>query len=299
MENRLPNFIIIGAGKSGTTSVYNYMKQHPEIFMCPIKEPRFFAYTGKINNDLQVPHKNSYFPTKTFEEYTSLFKQATNEPIIGEASPIYLTSTVAAERIRKLLPEVKLLAILRNPVDRAFSHYTMLVRGGIESWEAETGFKKDTFKKDSLIVRGGLYYENLMRYFALFSEKQIKICIFEDLKRNTLSVIQDIYAYLGVDPSFKPDVSERYNVGGFPKNQRLGIILLWINKLWNNRSIIYMRDFVPKRFIRMYWALYNKNLDKRIEYPQDLRRLLLEFYREDILKLQDLIRRDLTSWLNV
>jgi hypothetical protein len=102
---------------------------------------------------------------------------------------------------------------------------------------------------------------------------------------------------LGVDPSFEPDVSARYNVGGFPKSQRLSVLLKWTQKLWNKKQITKFRDMIPDWVIKKYWAAHNKNLDNRIEYPQDLRRELVDFYREDILNLQDLIQRDLTSWL--
>ena len=109
----LPNFLIIGAPKAGTTSLYSYFREHPAIFMPELKEPRFFGYEGQGDR--------IRFPVRTLEEYTALFDGVTTETAIGEATPHYLVYPVAAQRIRDLIPGVRLIASLRDPVDRAYS----------------------------------------------------------------------------------------------------------------------------------------------------------------------------------
>lgn len=289
MQRRLPNFIIIGAAKAGTTSLYNYMNQHPQIFMSPIKETRFFSYDDKqTREDLQRMY-STYFPVKTVEEYENLFKDAKNELIIGEATPSYLTRPRAAYKIKELLPKAKLLAILRNPVDRAISGYILAVRDGKETRDANAAFKKDSY-----FVQNSYYYENLKRYFDLFPREQIKICLYDDFKKDTLSVTQEIFTWLDIDATFEPDVASRYNVGGLPKNRVLNIVLIKIGMMGRYRSI---HSFIPDFVIRRFRATYTKNLGRDFEIPQDLRSRLIELYREDILKVQDLISRDLQHWL--
>ena len=130
----LPNFLIIGSAKAGTTSLHYYLNQHPEIYMTAVKEPRFFALEGK-NLNFSGPDKDIINSTSvtTYEEYIALFEEVSSEKAIGETSPLYLYSEKAIQRIHHYLPDVKLIVILRNPIDRAFSCYTHLLREGYES----------------------------------------------------------------------------------------------------------------------------------------------------------------------
>ena len=192
-KRRLPNFIIIGAARAGTTSLYAYLSQHPQIFMSPIKETRFFAYEGPDTKTFLGRPNPNIFPITTLEEYRALFEPAKSELAIGEASPIYLESPVAAQRIKQLLPEAKILAILRNPADRAFSDYLLALRYGRADWKVE-----DAFGEDEHYVQVGFYYGKLKRYFDLFPREQIKICLHADFSRDAISVMQDIFEYLGV-----------------------------------------------------------------------------------------------------
>lgn len=129
----LPNFLIIGPGRTGTTSLYYYLKQHPEIYMSPIKETNFFAYEQGKPGRSQISKRYNIFPIKNIEAYSALFKAVTKEKAIGEASPRYFFTPQAAERIKLILPEVKLIAILRDPVERAFSSYLRRNRDGFET----------------------------------------------------------------------------------------------------------------------------------------------------------------------
>jgi hypothetical protein len=296
LKRILPNFIIIGASKAGTTSVYHYMKQHPQIFMCPVKEPRYLAYTGEQNDEPPGLLNITYFPIKTLEEYLDLYKGVKDELIIGEASPIYLASPAAAGRIKELMPEAKMLAILRNPVETAFSMHMMLVRRNIIPYKSGDDFSR-VFTKDSPIVTEGFYHQHLKHYLAFFSKEQIKIHLYNHFKQNPLSVIQDVYSFLGVDPSFIPDLSVQHNVGGIPRNKRLNMMMFKIQRLWNKKAVIKLRGLVPDYAVRKYWSLYKRNLNARIDYPPELRRQLAEIYRQDILKLQELIQQDLSAWL--
>ena len=116
---RLPNFLVIGAAKAGTTTVYQYLKQHPQVYMSPRKEPHFFSKNGTKD-----------YPIPTLEDYQALFQEASDEIAIGEASTSYLTHPQTAERIQYHIPHAKLIAILRDPANRTYSLYIMLLMLG-------------------------------------------------------------------------------------------------------------------------------------------------------------------------
>ena len=131
---RMPNFIVIGASKAGTTSLYEYLKQHPQIYMSPMKELRFFAIEGE-KVDFCGPWDRieiERYSIKTLEDYKNQFQGVTDEIAIGEASPWYLYSEKAPKSIKSYIPDAKLIAILRDPVDRAYSHFSMHVMNGRE-----------------------------------------------------------------------------------------------------------------------------------------------------------------------
>ncbi len=124
-----PNFFVIGAARSGTTSLYHYLKQHPQIYISPVKEPRFFAFKGVADNlDSYYEPSGSDIVKESitsFEAYCALFQGVSCEKAIGEASPLYLWSSKACENIHQTIPDAKLIAILRDPVERAFSHFLL------------------------------------------------------------------------------------------------------------------------------------------------------------------------------
>ena len=130
----MPDFLIVGAAKSGTTALYHYLGQHPEVFLSPIKETNFFAQKGK-NLDFNGPKDNLITHKKTITEtvdYYNQFTNVTNEKAIGEICPSYLYYKDAPKNIKEHIPEVKIIAILREPVSRAFSAWVHLTRDGRE-----------------------------------------------------------------------------------------------------------------------------------------------------------------------
>jgi len=148
MKEKLPNFFIVGAAKAGTTSLYNYLKQHPDIYMSPIKEPNYFAKDIDINLFRKDYKKTALIDTQKYfskpkleelhlafitelEDYIKLFQKVSNEKVIGETSVSYLYSKVAAKEIKKLVPDAKIVIILRDPIERAYSHYLMNLKEGL------------------------------------------------------------------------------------------------------------------------------------------------------------------------
>lgn len=298
----LPNFLIVGVARSGTTSLYNYLKQHPEVYMSPIKEPKYFAFQGE---QLQWAGPNDQKSVKnyiaTLEEYQNLFKNVAHEKAIGEISPWYLYSKTAASRIKSCIPDVKLIVILRNPIDRAYSNFLVNLKTGRESLD---DFEKVIKQENQRIqqnwgwtfhyITRGFYYENLMRYFNLFEPHQIKIYIYEDLTSSPENLLYNLCQYLEVDDNFIFKTQKKHNISYIPKSRLL-------EELLNNFSIEKSRlvqGKVSKNIAENLKQTLKQWNQKKTKMSPKIRDYLIDVYKEDIMKVQDLINRDLSSWLS-
>ena len=295
----MPNFLIIGAAKAGTSSLYHYLKQHPQIYMSPKKELRFFSLVGeKLDfcgpGDKQLYRKNSITDLET---YRSFFSGVADEIAVGEASPGYLYYPNAPENIKSYIPEAKLIAILRDPVERAYSHFLHNLRKGKEpltdfaqAIQEEETRTQGNWSRNWHYLKTGLYYAQVKRYFNTFDRRQIKIYLYEEFSRTPLKVVQDIFSHLDVEPTFIPDVSRKYNVSGIPKNRALQAIL--------TRENLLAKPLTSSRLgTRIVNSVKKRNINSKPPLPPEIRTDLVQMYQEDILKLQDLIKRDLTHWL--
>jgi hypothetical protein len=288
----MPNFLIIGAMKSGTTALYYYLEQHPEIYMSPVKEPNFFSSQEQENAADTVTHIGSY---------QHLFRGVSGEKAIGEASHSYLYEPGAAPEIRRYIPEAKLIAILRNPIDRAYSHFLHMVRTGTEplddfaqALQEEASIHKERTSQD--YIGRGLYYDQLKRYFGTFPREQVRVYLYEDLSDAPISTVQDAFRFLKVDDSFVPDVSLRRNVSGHPKYKTLDGLMRSQSRL-KHAAKVYLPARMRWRLSKAFDDLKTRNLVEPPPLQPEVRRQLIRVYREDILKLQGLIHRDLSGWL--
>ena len=300
-QKTLPNFLIIGAAKAGTTALYYYLKQHPDVYMSSLKEPHFFSFEGQTLNFIRAgdrPDPINQTAVTQFGDYCELFQKVTNEKAIGEASPSYLHTPQAAKRIKSYLPEVKLIAILRHPVERAYSAFTGQYLGGVkqgvphltnfaEAIHSEEKFMRENWTPIFFYKKLGFYYEQLTYYYSLFSPDQIHVCLNADLQRNATATLQDIFRYLEVDDTFSPDTSVRAGASGIPKNQ-------FIYRFVKQSSLkSLLKPLLPKGI----GQTLEKYMLNKPQLEPDIRQELLAIYREDTLKLQDLLQRDLSGWL--
>ena len=298
----LPNFLIIGAAKSGTTSLFNYLAQHPQVYT-KAKEPGFFAYEGQTVQ-LAGPEDQARFERRVIAErrpYEALFDGVTTEKAWGEASVAYLYLPGAAERIRRYAPEMRLIAILRHPADRAFSSYWHMRRDGREllptfeeALEAEEARIQAGWDYIWHYVRLGFYYEQLRRYYDLFPAAQMAVFLFDEFKSDPAGTVRAVCRFLEIDDSFTPDTSVQYNVSGVPRLRRLHQFVSRPNRVKGA-----LRPFVPlaaRRKIGTQLKSWNVNGRKPVVAAQT-RQQLQAIYREDILRLQTLIDKDLSGWL--
>ena len=292
----LPNFLIIGAAKAGTTALHEYLQQHPQIYMTPTKETNFFAFAGEEIN-FQGPGDEALkdFSITDWETYQAQFARVTTEKAIGEACPSYLYYPQAATRIKQYLPDARLIVILRNPVTRAYANFLHIVRDDREihrdfalALQDEPNRIANNWEWFWHYIQVGFYGKQLQYYYQIFAPSQIKVYLYEDLKENAIATLQDIFCWLEVDDTFIPDMALRPNKSGMPKNKLLHQILTKPNPLKT-----LLKPLFPAK-IRQ--KIQHQNLNTP-QISQEVRQQLLDLYRADILQCQDLINRDLSAWL--
>lgn len=300
-----PNFLIIGAPKCGTTALYHVLKQHPEIYMSPVKEPHYFTFNGEI--PIFNGPGGSYFRRVAVTspvDYLMLFASAHGYHAIGEASPSYLRSQVAATRIFNSLPTAKIIVLLRQPADRAYSHFQYSRANAVEplssfsdALEQESLREANGWSPIHFYRQGGFYFSSLSRYFELFPREQIRVYLYEDWNESPEAVLQDLFRFLGVDELFRPEI-RRSNVTLLARSDRLNQLAKKPERTEHLLTPL-MPAVLTKSIITGIRSINNKfNLYKPPAISPEIRRQLTEGYREDILKLQKLIDRDLSRWLS-
>lgn len=305
----MPTFFIIGAQKCGTTALYHFLNQHPDVFMSPVKEPNFFAFDGEPVDFRDADGRYSPIRDNSITDlpsYQALFSGRTRERAVGEASPHYLYVSGTAKRIKDHIPDVKLIAILRDPVERAYSAY---LHARLASREPVRDFEEALRREDDRIrsrhgyiyhyASMGFYYRQLLEYFDQFKRDQIKIYIHDDLEDDSLGFMRDIYSFIGVDSSFVPDMSLRHNASGIPRSASLHKLLRYVSTRKGIYKYVpeFVRSVLPTSTIHsMAMKVRGTNLHKP-PIPPDGRAYLVEMYREEVARLERLIDRDLSHWI--
>jgi hypothetical protein len=321
----MPNFLIIGAAKAGTSSIHSYLSQHPQIYMSPIKEPMFFAYENELppkfrgmdeDNPVSkraIIRRRTYrpvsYPITRLSDYQKLFAKAYQKNAIGESTPLYLYSERAAERIQHHIPHARIIAVLRNPVERAYSHYSQFRKNGYEDIE---DFGQALEMEHTRILRNwspgwfykqrGLYHQQLKRYFDRFDKNQLRVYLYDNFSADPMGILRDIFRFLDVAPTFKPDLSMKLNVSSGivhgPKHETL-------DRFLNNPNPVksILKKTLPTALLRrIKTAIENLNIGSEYQFvvprmSEEIRKKLQNDYRDDILHLQDLIGQDLSRWL--
>lgn len=290
MSNFKPNFFIVGTPKAGTTSLYHYLEEHPEVYMSPIKETNFFSYDNIKKQGLFYNEEH----LSTLDEYLAQFNGVTNEKAIGEASVSYMFYPDVPSKLKAFEPNAKIIIVLRNPIDRGFSHYLMDERLGFVNIPYEDiVLKKNNDRKNALYyqqyVELGLYYRQLQRYFSVFDKSQIKIFLYEELTKDINAVIHQLFNFLEVDDNFKPNSSLKHNAFLSPENN-------FVKYLYKNKAI---RSLV-KKTIGTSAQDYLKNTlftkEKKPILELSLKQELIKVYKDDINSTAQLLNLNLKHW---
>lgn len=274
-----PNFFIVGAAKAGTTSLYAYLKNTPGVYMSEHKEPHYF-----IDN-----MKPGYYDES---KYLQLFKNVKNEKAIGEASVDYLIDPSSAKCIHDKIPDAKIIILLRDPVERAFSSYLMYTNRTkkdlssheifLETFGTEYGLKYD---KNPYLGRG-LYSSQVKKYLEIFGEENVGVWFFEDMKKDTMQVVKGVLKFLKID-SLPPDnVSKIYN----PYLVFRGKIAESLCLNTTIRKIVPI--FLPTLTLRhlVFNKLFIKEAQKP-KLPESERRKLENYYYDDVIALEKVLKK--------
>jgi len=284
-----PNLFIVGASKSATGTLFVHLSKVPGICMSTIKEPNYFSVKVHPGDREQV--------IRDKKQYLSLFSIGKDDKIIGEASPEYLADSEAPNLIQQVSPNAKIIIILREPIERAYSAYFTFVRHGRikNSFHDEVQLalenKKKGIKSNFGILESGLYSEQVKRYFDVFGSKQVKILIFDEFIKNQKKTFEEVLSFLGVDYSFEDFKIEQFN--------KFGVIRFSLaQNILRNRKMKYMLEKVLPQSIRKVGR--DKILLKQETKPKmddEDRKSLVNFYKEDVEKLQNILGQRL-PWKN-
>lgn len=246
-----------------------------------LKELRFFSF------DPENPYQRTAKSTRvrSIEEYRQWFADAGDAVAVGEASPNYLRGPVAAQNIKDTLGNPRLIVSLRNPADRLYSLYLM----GRRARSRNRSFEETAFSEDCAWIKGNFVWSDLQRFFRLFSSANIKVVLFDDLVRDAQSVTRDLYEYLNVDSDFVPDFAIK-NLGGLPKSPGAYSIMMKAKNLLK-------RSGVKSDALRKAWSKYRDDALYKPTLDSGTRAKVLEVFRDDILRTQELIDIDLRLWL--
>jgi hypothetical protein len=315
-RQRLPNFFLAGVPKSGSTSLCWYLDQHPDIYMSPVKEPNFFAEELRVANfgeefqRMAASHGQvlreflagpmtshcSAGPVEAWADYTRLFHNAGDERAIGEASVCYLWSPSAAKNILARLPDAKFVIVLRNPIDRAYSQYRHMLAFAerrisfLEHFEASVSSGSTRISEMYPFLKFGLYGEQLDRLFRLAGRERVGIWYHDDFCRDPGKLVQDIFCFLEVDEHFQPDMGERHMEARVPRSYAANRVL---RQGPIGRAIRAVTP--PTMRARLRSAFFAPREQLQLQ-PAD-RALLVDYYKNDIAKLSDLLSRNFSHWL--
>lgn len=292
MTSRLPNFLIVGAPKAGTTSLYAWLKQHPSVFVSSVKEPCYFVedYRGGFHD---------------WDQYARLFEAARHQPAIGEASTAYLASPESPSWIKRELGDVRIIISLRNPVDRAWSMYSWMVMEGFEpltsfsaaleteQYRQQSARFKATnpeYWRDYLYFSGGLYVGQVCRFLDTF--QNVHVIVFDDLVRNPSEVFAKLCQFLEIDASICPNFTAE-NRSRFPRSTRAQYTLRAMRDLARNFPL------ARRPLIRAMESLMRLNVkigeQRRLDPVSSVS--LRARYTDEVGRLSALLGRDLSHWL--
>jgi len=300
-KSNLPNFLIIGAQKSGTTWVQNCMMAHPQVFL-PEGEVAFFEDPDYCQTGL--------------EKFKKIFENVDNGKTIGIKRPNYLAKAACPERIYKHIPHAKLIVLLRNPLERAISAYFHYMRYGfIPIKDIEQGMRKvvsgcyeDLHLRAKEIIDFGFYYRHLKHYLHFFDRKQMLIMLFDDMQKEPAEFMKRIYRFLEIDDGYAPKCLGSRPQSGIYSLARLRMIALK-NRLmyryntektrlyakesmrYSDKSLILASDLIDRSLVSKFAISYPPKISA------DLKKELALIYREDIAQLEKLLGKDLTNWI--
>ena len=284
------DFFIVGAPKSGTTSLYHYLNEHPEIEMSSQKEPDYFS-------DKAIHDQGMYYVKNrinTLEKYESLFVEK-EKVIYGEGSVSYLFYDNVAEDIKKYNPNAKIIIMLRNPIERAFSHYLMDFRLGLINDNFENIIAKKSKHKNAHLfyqqyIEVSKYAKQIQRYLDFFEKNNVLFIDYEDFKKNVSKTVGQVYSFLNISTEFAADTNTKHNTFTMPRNKVIKFIYSFV---FLRRILIFLLPIYLIKNIRVFLF----KVDKKPELLKETRIQLRKIFNDDVRKLEKVLCKDYSKWI--
>lgn len=277
---RLPDFLGVGASRTATTWLHVCLEEHPDVFVPAIKEIDYFSKHYR----------------KGLDWYATFFRGASDGNSVGEISGTYMIDQAVPRRIHSWNPHVRLIFSVRNPVERAYSHYCMHLRAGKVSRDVDREIKAGT-----RYVIEGFYHNHISRFLSFFPEKQIKVLVYDDLAADPKSYLQDVLSFLGVDPSFEPALMRKtyHSTKTLPASQRVYDWLVAAARYVKRNSLLgcTIVELLRRRGYVDVLHHFNRGSEGFPSLSPQRRIELARLYEEDVVGLSSWLNRDLTSWL--
>lgn len=286
---QIPNLFIGGVQKSGTTSLHYFLSKHPDIFIPKAPEEiHFFDIDENYSQGVGC--------------YLDYFSQWQGENIIAQTSPLYIYQPEVPARIQAFNPQAKFIFILRNPVDRAYSHYWNSVRYGYEPLSFEEALnqeparinKNSDFRRKYSYVDRGKYTEQLLRFYDFFPRENILILLFDQLQKSYINIGNICGQFLAIDSNQFVYSEAKKSVRNQAQIPRFNFLQQWISSYYKLRSINKEKN------IPLTVRIVEKINLKNVKYPpmkEETRLKLLEEYKSEIISLEDLLNINLQHWL--
>ena len=302
----LPNFFLIGAPKAGTTALHSILARHPEIGMSAVKEPKFFLADERPPPPSPGPGDRWVLGEYVWqrEAYESLFSDVADRPVRGESSPFYLYDRLAQARLKRLVPDARLVAVLRQPEDRAHSNWAHMSALGREpvtdflaACDAEEERRAAGWEPFWYYKSLGLYGQQLSDLLTIFRPDQLEVVLYEDFQRDPDGVVNRICRFLGVaEDAVAPESTRRRENQTEYVPPTMGSRAL--RGLLRQQRVTHR--LVPPRLRRWGRALILEQLKKqgtsRPEPTEHERRTLRQWYRDDLAVLSSVVDVDLSAW---
>lgn len=302
----LPNFLMIGAPRTGSTALHNALSERPDFFLPQAKETHFFSADADVSVQELLALGVPYRITASADEYAQFFAGAESFGHRGEIDPSILARAPhAIPKLRAHLGnDTKWIVVLRQPVERAYSHYLLHTRQLSEAYPFETYVNVVSPRTAHEIVAldryfgMSFYFEALSLFFQGFGRKSCLVLLYDDLRNDPDAFLRTILEFLNADSGLVPSLVPETNAGGAPKN------FIWRLRAPHHPLRIVARSYLPqglRRYARsvIRWRKPEAQDYVRTSLKAETRARLMPRYREDILRTQDLIERDLTHWLGV
>lgn len=277
--------------------MYAYLREHPEIFMSKIKEPMFFVYNEMNGTDPEEsslekePDWKDWRPIYKLNDYQRLFMdESSNSKAFGEASTAYLVYPHCAERIHRYNPKMKIIAVLRDPVERAFSNYIMYCNLGLETKTFEEVVSEELAGNRGHMPLGrhyvklGLYSESIIEYQKWFGKNNVRVYLSSNLNENTNAVLRNVFCFLDVNPNYLPNTKIKHNVSDKRDT----------SNRWNRGLSALLGNSSYLKYLPVH---LQKQIKGEVTASREIKRQLRSFYRDDILQLQSVTGLDLGKWL--